>query len=383
MSDVLPNILIVDDENGASFQAALLDLANTRARHPSEVELKDLRWADLVLMDYIIQNWPTRDALDELGQQPPNGLALAAVLREHVDNGVSPEDHAYTAFAVHTAHIGDISKRLQTTSRAPHIVARLNNLEWAFDKADASRFAREAMLAGGVREVSACWAAVAKSGLDALTTELLRLPPGQKWTERALADVQLCQVPMSVLSAGTNGLTFIRWLAHTILPYPTFLWDEYWLAARLRISVESLRHALEQDSELSNQLRGLRYNGVLAGFLNDRWWRGAVNQFAWQLRASGASSAEEFHACLEQLAKGPLDRVTHTSPVVCVGRDLAPTGVVAQLEYTVRLIPDLWPPYADAAHAEIKAVRQDAQLRALVHPLDWGAVDDDEQDEEE
>ncbi|MEZ4322520.1 MAG: hypothetical protein R3F61_33950 [Myxococcota bacterium] len=378
MSVDLPNILIVDDENGASFQAALADLARTRALHPKDVELDDLRWADLVLMDYFIQSWPTRDDLSELGLRPPNGLALAAVLREHLDDQSSDDDHDYTAFAVHTSHIGDISKRLHTSSRAPHVVARLNNLEWAFDKGDKGRFVREATLASGVREVSQGWSAVAADGLPSLTSELLRLPGDQNWSERALDDVQLCQVPMSVLSAGSNGLTFLRWLAHTILPYPTFLWDEHWVATRLRITVAGLRQVLEGDSELAQRLRALRYDGVLAGFLGERWWKGAVEQFAWQIRAKGASSAEEFHARLQEMAQAHLERLSFSSPVVCVGRDLAPTGVVEQLESTVRLVPDLWPSYADMAHAEIALVREDAQLRALVHPLDRDAVEPEE-----
>lgn len=378
MSDQLPNILIVDDENGTSFEAALSGLARTRARHPSEVEVEDLHWADLVLMDYIIKNWPSRDALDELGLQPPNGLALAAVLREHVDSGTAASDHNYTAFAVHTAHIGDISKRLQTTSKAPHIVARLNNLEWAFDKADGTRFAREAVLAAGVRSVSSLAAEGAVAGLEELCKRLLGLPGDREWTERALDDVQLCQAPVSALSAGTSGLTFIRWLAHTILPFPTFLWDEHWVALRLRISVKSLRRVLEIDCALARELQALQYEGVLAGFLGTRWWRSAVEQFAWRVRAEGAATAEDFHVALENLAEFPLDRVTFTSPVVCVTRDLAPSEVVESLEKTVRLVPDLWPPYADTAHAEVEQVRKDDELRALVHPLDRQAVDDDQ-----
>lgn len=382
MSNALPSILIVDDEDGGSFAMGLAGLANTRALHPSDVEIEDLRWADLVLMDFIIQNWPSRDALDELGLRPPNGLALAAVLREHVDQSRAPNDHNYTAFAVHSAHIGDISGRLQTSSRAPHIVARLNNLEWAFDKADISRFGREALLAAGVREVSKQWAAVSAGGLVAVSGGLLGLPADQVWTERALDDVQLCQVPLSALSAGANGLTFLRWLAHTILPYPTFLWDEYWVATRLRVPVESLRAVLGGASELASELRALRYGGVLAGFLGDRWWRGAVEQFAWQIETSAGPSADRFHARLEEMAGAALGRITFTSPVVCVGRDLAPTGIVDGLENTVRLVPELWPPFADSAFAEITEVRKDAQLRALVHPLDRSAVDDAGPDEE-
>lgn len=374
MNDRLPNILIVDDENGTAYEASLTTLSNTRARHPSDVEIDDLLWADLVLIDYFIQDWPTRDKLDEIGLQPPNGLALAAVFRERVDAAASDDVRHYTAFAIHSGHIVDISRRLHTSSRAPQVVARLNNLEWAFDKDDRTRFESETALATGVREVSRQWAAVESKGLDALTSKMLQLPNDQFWTERALEDVQLCQVPLSAISAGTNGLTFIRWLAHTILPYPTFLWDKHMVAARLRVEVASLEKVLEGHSELAKELDSFQYRGVLSSFLGNRWWRSGIEQFAWNVGAEEPTPSTSIHARLEIMAGIKLAPIRYTSPVVCVERDLSRKGTVDDIENTVRLVPDLWPSYADPAYARISDVREETQLLALVHPLDRESV---------
>jgi hypothetical protein len=367
--DNRPRILIVDDDEHSQHELGLGTLAATRARHPRDVEVSDLEWADLVLMDFIINNWSERDDLEQVSLQPLNGLALAAVLREHAD-AANNGGHSYTAFAIHSAHIGDISARLHTTSRTPYVVARLNNLEWTFDKSDTARFASSVALAAAVRHVSAAWSAVETGGIGAATASLLKLTTGVSWTERAADDVLLCQIPISEFSAGTNGLLFLRWLLHGIMPYPTFLLAMHWVAARLRITPGSLRQVLEGESELANELADCRYAGVLASFDGPRWWRAAIDQYVWDTRAAGAREPAAFHAKLERLAGIALERVEHVSPAVCVDRDLRPFDGLCALESVVRLVPDLWPAYADPAYAEADVVREDPDLRSIVHPLD-------------
>ena len=369
----LPRILIVDDEETSAHELGLIELAKTRALHPSDVNLSDLQWADLVLMDFFLDNWAERDKLEEVSLQPPNGLALAAVLREHADAD-NKSDHNYTAFAIHSAHIGDISERLHTTNRTPSVVARLNNLEWAFDKAESSRFDQSAVLADAVRQVSAAWLAVKTGGFETATAELLRLAANAPWSERAADDVVLCQIPLSDFSAGTNGLLFLRWLLHGILPYPTFLLAMHWVAARLRITPGSLRLVLEGPSELAIELAACQYLGVLASFDGSRWWRAAVDQYVWDLRAAGARDPDAFHRELERLAGFALERVDGASPAVCVDRELKPRDGLCALESVVRLVPDLWPAYADPAYAEVDLVRDDADLSSIVHPLDRARV---------
>ena len=382
MADVdLPRILIVDDKDAAQHALGLQGRAASRARHPNDVEADDLDWADLVLMDFVIEHWDDRDELDQVSLRPPNGLALAAVLREHADSRNGGGDD-YTAFAIHTGHIGEISRRLHTTNRAAHAVARLNNLEWVFDKSDGSRFERSTELATAVRVISSAWREVEKDGVEAAVESLLGLSSEFLWHSRALDEVVLCQVPLSEFSAGTNGLLFLRWLLHSVLPYPAFLWAEQWVAARLRITPAALRTVLDGDSALASDLTACRYKGILRAFLGSRWWRAGVEQYAWGIRAECARDPETFHQKLEERAGTELEHLDIASPVVCIDRDLSPVDDLCSLEDAVRMVPDLWPAYAGTAYATIASVREDAKLAAVVHPLDRERVADDSDDDD-
>ncbi|WP_457767334.1 hypothetical protein [Cyanobium sp. ULC082] len=378
--DNLPRILIVDDGETSAIELGLEMLATTRAMHPRDVQVSNLEWADLVLMDFILDKWAERDKLEEVSLKPLNGLALAAVLREHAD-AANNGGYNYTAFAIHSGHIGEISARLHTTNLTPYVVARLNNLEWVFDKADESRFARSADLADAVRNVSALWLDVEERGFSAATAELLKLAADAPWSERASDDVVLCQIPLSNFSAGTNGLLFLRWLLHGILPYPTFLLARHWVAARLRINPGSLSQVLQGGSELANELAACQYQGVLAAFDGPRWWRAALDQYVWDLRAQGMREPAAFHAELERRAGVSLERVDGISPAVCVDGELKLRDGLRALESVVRLVPDLWPAYADPAYAEVGEVRENAALRSIVHPLDRERVLDLDEEE--
>jgi len=382
MADVeLPRILIVDDENAEHHTLGLQDRAASRARHPNDVEADDLDWANLVLMDFKIEYWAERDKLDQVSLHPLNGLALAAVLREHADSQNGDGDD-YTAFAIHTGHVGEISRRLHTTNKAAHVVARLNNLEWVFDKSDGTRFERSTELAAAVYTISGAWKKVEKDGVEAAIKHLLGLDSGILWHSRALDEVVLCQVPLSEFSAGTNGLLFLRWLLHSVLPYPTFLWAEQWVAARLRIAPAALRKVLDGESALADDLKACRYDGILNGFLGPRWWRAGVEQYAWGIRAEGARDPDAFHKILVERAGAKLEHLDATSPVVCINRDLSPADELCGLDETVRIVPDLWPAYAGTAYATLASVREDPEFAALVHPLDRERVANDDDDED-
>lgn len=167
-----------------------------------------------------------------------------------------------------------------------------------------------------------------------------------------------------------NGLLFLRWLLHSILPYPTFLWDEYWTAACLRISVDSLRSILTKESKLKEHLQLFLYQGILSGFLGNRWWKSGINQFAWELRQNGAKTPSEFHSALETLADCKLTQLKLESPSVCLGTDLLPSGEIINVTDVVRIIPDMWPPFADSALVKRSTASTISTIKAIVHPLD-------------
>lgn len=364
-----PRILIVDDAETSSHTVALEPKAEVRARHPKEVSLDDLNWAHLVLMDFIIDDWPERDELSALSCQPKNGIALASVLREHVDSADVSGSFS-PAFAVHSAHIEQISPRLQRANRViPFIVARLNNLEWAFDKADERRIWQAPELANAVMQISTTFSSERTSQRNLLPSALLEIPTGVPWASAAMDDIVTCQAPISDMNKGASPLEILRWMLHSIIPFPTFLIAKHWVAARLRITVESLSQVLESESPLSKRLDACVFTGILSSFDGVRWWRMAIEQLIWEIRSSADSGSSRFHERLEELAENDLTQLG-TSPTVCVGKELTPEGELTSLENVARILPDVWPTFAEPAYALISVIRDSADLELVVDPLD-------------
>ncbi len=371
---VRPVILVVDDEADKLQHGLALDLgdeAELIVRHPKDIESQDIEGAHLVLVDYRLDDWAERDG------QPAafsirTGLALATVLREVADQVAHGR---LTALALHTGHLADASGRIRPPHSC-HVVARLNNLEWVFEKSDAARMRGAVQLARAAQRLEGDWPADA-SASEARARELLNLGDEVGWTERAWDHVRECQPPVHELGGGHHGVLFLRWLLHQILPYPCFLWDVNWVAARLRVSVGDLERLIASECELARELNRLRYTGLMAGFLGNRWWRAAMEDYAWELGGRSSGRPGQFEERLREKAGEELELVAPHDPVVCLDQELRPRGITSP-EDAVRLRPDYWPPFADAAWMRIDDVRSDPELGAMVEPLDDYRVEVDE-----
>ena len=364
--DGRPGILVVDDEADDLRYALELILggaANVKVLHPSHVEREDLEDAHLVLMDYRLDHWPEREA-----QSPAfevrTGLGLAAVLREVADRQTPDR---LTAVALHTGHLSEVGRTIRPP-HSGHVVARLNNLEWVFEKSEANPYKRAVQLAMATQRLQGDWPAES-SASEARAREFLDLDDEAEWAGRAWREVRECQPPLYELAGGSHGVLFLRWLLHQIIPYPCFLWDIDWVAARLRIPEEDLRRLMMSDSDLARDLRRLKYTGILAGFLGDRWWRTAIEDYAWELAGGSSGEPAEFRRRLRARAGEPLELVLPRDPVVCLDREFRPRGV-ASPEDAVRVRPDYWPSFADPAWMDVETVRGDPELSAMVEPLD-------------
>src|SRR2546430_8497366 len=101
----MPSVLLVDDRPAATGLApkSLGRSISLSIRHPAKVDASDLRTADLVLLDWDLNEWEGRIKEDELAAWPDDGLALAAILRSHVTRlgKVRP-----TAFALQSSYLG-------------------------------------------------------------------------------------------------------------------------------------------------------------------------------------------------------------------------------------------------------------------------------------
>lgn len=370
-----PSILAIDDKPDELVSQFALDLKSrvaARVIHPQDVEMSDLEDADLVLVDYRLDSWPERDG-QSVSLKPATGMALAAVLREQVDR--SQKDRL-TAFALHTGHLNDIQGRFPPAT-AQHVLARLNNLEWTFPKAELNRYDRMVLLADAIRRIPKNWPE--DSDCSTLTVrQLLKLDEDADWFDRCWNDVLNCRVPVQELTAGGHGILFIRWLLHQVLPYPCFLWAEQWVAARLRISVEALREVLDGNSILARDLKSMRYSGILAGFLGDRWWRGALEDYVW-VAAGHAADGQQLQETLTERAGLELDPVDVNPAVVCVDADLQPTGQFLAPMDVVTIRPDHWPPFADPAWVDVETVRDDPTLLPMIDPLNLHRVTSDDE----
>ena len=176
------------------------------------------------------------------------------------------------------------------------------------------------------------------------------------------------------MAGNAHGVFFLRWLLHQILPYPCFLWDKHWVAARFRMDVEDLEHLIGSQTALARDLDRMRYTGVLAEFLGPRWWRTAIEDYAWELAGESSGKPGEFERRVREKAGEDVELVLPRDPVVCLGQDLRPSGVASPQD-AVRLRPDYWPPFADAAWMKIETIKDDQDLMAMIEPLDQYRVE--------
>ncbi len=360
-----PHVVVVDDNPDA--ERTSLDLWESDVQftvlHPKELTKQKLEEADLVLVDYLLEDWPERDALDEIGLQPVNGLALAAVLRAHSRSVPTP-----TAFALRSAHLDDISAPFLPSESRLYVLARANNLEWVFPKQSGGK-AKEiihqiAILASAVRRLPEHWPTEDVDKTRQLLEKFMAVPEDVSWCGQAWLDIVACHPPIHELVEASHGLAFLRWLLHRILPYPCFLLDTHHLATRLRLTYSSLQDAL--TGELGSVLNPFQYHGALADFLGPRWWRSGIETFVWDVTEGNSFDPQYLRDRLSEKVGVKLEPSASSQPVVCIDKDYQPLPDACDPTQVLRIQPDDWPPYADQAWTTIALARENPHLAALV-----------------
>lgn len=338
MASRKPNILFVDDvpEEVAGVAQSCEIGANVRVSHPQDVSNSFLNEADLVLVDFKLEQWAERD----------NALAVSMKL---------------------SAHVADLSGSLPPEHRE-HAIASTTNVEWVFLKSTPveSLTTQILSLAEAVSELPRNWAFDNRERIQKLLQSLLQIPEDLPWTERILDDVNACHPPVHELSEWSHGVAFLRWLLHKILPYPCFLWDSYYLAARLRVTHESLNRALLGRNEFSSRLETTTYRGILAKFLGQRWWRGGVETLVWDISSGDPFSVTKLQDSLSKLSDGILEPSAEQEPVICLDVNLRPQPTPHAANVAVRLQPDDWPVYADQPWTTIDLARTEPRIAAIV-----------------
>jgi hypothetical protein len=373
----LPHILVIDDEPDSQrgvFRLADASVALFDVHHPEEVDADLLDSADLVLVDYLIDNWATRDSAPQLGLKPVNGVALSALLREHAGKLDRP-----TGFALNTGNPAALW--ITPAETRAHIIARAYNLEWIFLKDDGEQNIRQATsLAEAIRALPRQWPGEDHEKATNLVLNLLGLMKGDDedsvptWTTTALSEVESCRPPLTELAERNHGLLFLRWLLQRILPYPCFLYDSHRLASRLRVSHPSLQAAL--NGELANWLEPYRFQGVLHDFVGDRWWRAGIEIALWELTDGASVPASELRKLISQVADVELEPSDADNPILCIDENYRVIEQSFAPSQVVRIQPDDWPGYANQAWTTRELAKAHPRLKAMVIDEEQDRVED-------
>lgn len=363
-----PRVLVIDDQPDEvrHLQVDLRDQLTVSIVHPEDVQTEALAGIDLFLVDYKLEEWADLDRVEVATRKPLNGVAVTGVLRSHAPTeGESGEPRA---FALHSGRLEGLSEGLPAERREP-VLARALNLEWVFAKGqeyEGVPLPRQiASLAFAVQALPVSWPRGDLKKVKRLTAKFLGLEVKDSWAELAWADVERCHPPIHELSEHSHGLAFLRWLLHRILPYPTFLWDSHHLAARLRVTHESLVKALEKANRLTEALDPFRYVGQLSGFVGARWWRAGIERFLWELTDGYSFDEKVIQEQLRRSTGRRLQVLGLTQPIVALDSNYDVLGFREAMN-SVRIQPDDWPAYADDAWTTLELASSDLSLKSKV-----------------
>jgi hypothetical protein len=364
-------ILIVDD-NADDERAKLREWtrsAQVVVRHPQDVTIEDLEAAHVVVVDFRLDDsWPERDQTNCIALQPMNGLALLQVLKSHE----CKLERSPTAFVLRSAHLEDLTSGRFPDTRL-HSIACQHGLEWVLEKTSenirlADQLHQIYSLADAVAALPAHWPTQDREGAIGLFREWLNLPV-TPWQSLAWQDIEDCHPPVHELDKQRDGMRLVRWMAQRILPYPCFLMNELRLAARLKVSLNSLTEGLANG--LKGSLQSAEYTGALHGFGGGTcWWRSGVEAVLWQLSDGRSFETGVIFDLLNAKCGNRLQRLGVDQPVLCLDDKLGWLPDPIDVTQAVRIQPDDWPVFAEQAWARLADAREHPQLATAVIAAD-------------
>jgi hypothetical protein len=365
-SDV-PRILVVDDEGGrlAGIKNLLLGRAQIDVIHPLEIEVADLEGVDLISVDeYLGDAWAAsvESSEHELPASLMNadGLAVAAAFRSQERIG---GQNLPLAITLHTGAIKDLSGALPEANRES-LTAAQHDLEWVFEW-DSIEFPNRLIeLASAARSLINAEERVA-GDFGAAWLHL----PDRPWTDTAIAQIEDCRPPAHSLARNSAGRSYLRWLAHRVLPYPTFLLTQQHGANLLGIQLASF------DS-FAAHLKESQYDGPLSSMLGERWWRAGLQQVLVDSGVYQWDSAKDRAAALSDRYSVTLQPLTNDQPVVSYDANGHVFSIDTDSSSAVRIQQDGWPVWADDPWATFDQVAADPSLRLMVTKADRRSLPD-------
>jgi hypothetical protein len=257
-----------------------------------------------------------------------------------------------------------------------HIIAQKHGVEWIGEKSKET-LKRVIEIADAANQIAKALKPSASSSHNSGTYDAERLcfdvlgaPRDTDWANSAQRQIDRArpprEVPMAPASATARAI--VGWLITHVIPYPTFILTDAQAALRLTVSPASFR-AIAQSAECRDPtkhqklLSSCRYQGPLATFLGRRWWRAAIDDFAWHL----AEGDTGYRTALEEISGGtPLAWLEQSEPVLLSTDDLVETDDIAEAKDCVRVADEDFPASVDPAWVRIDTARENRLLAAKV-----------------
>lgn len=366
-----PIVLLIDDDNQAAAAGALRNLGvDARWLYPTAITHTDLRAATLLAVDEVFNlrgatpdaDWDLPDGLP-VAVVPPDGLALAAVLRS-ATVALEDRDKGPVGITMRTSKLAELARGLPRAVRQP-LVAAQYDLEWAVAKENEDGVDPNHQLVALAKALETYPREWDTGPLD-VGLNWLRVPD-QGWAEMARRQVLACRPPMNTTTKNRHHLAWLRWLAQRALPFPTFAIADVYAATSLGITVNSFRAAVaDPDDEFGRQLTAAAYAGPLAGLQPPRFWRAAIHDIASSAVDDPSDADDPFEVAQSLTSKhAQLDALDLHDPVVVIDEEYFPSDDPVERQEAVRLAPDYWPAFADHAWATSAAASEAAMQRLL------------------
>jgi hypothetical protein len=293
-----------------------------------------------------LDDWPERNKQQTPSLKPQNGIALISVLRSNLS---SLKAHP-TAFALNSGVLKELSGGVDSAGRE-HAIAKSIDLEWVFAKGSKGDDFATAVgsLADAVAALPSKWPASSKTKERILS--LLGVPSKARWRQSAIEAIDHSNPPHEILIQNGTGIAVLRWLLHAVLPFPTFLLNERYLAARLRVEPNSFSELLKskEGSKVRRVLSSFEYRGVLREFSGVRWWRAGIEYWIWEHTHGRAFDQNAVERLVHSTLSKKLKFTRLPNPVVSLDEQLRPSDRLVDLKAAVEIRPDGWPSFADGA----------------------------------
>ncbi|MCM0019193.1 MAG: hypothetical protein NBV67_04310 [Tagaea sp.] len=196
----------------------------------------------------------------------------------------------------------------------------------------------------------------------------LGLGKNDGFLEAARRDIRAFDPPIEDVQDRRDYVALLDWMAHRILPYPSFLIDRFELAMILGVLPKELDRFLKRHAGFLDKAR---YRGVLHELDGPRWWRAGALDAVWQGTKGRPSDPEAVEIYRRKLFdRTALKSLDAGHPVLLYDADGVTTGIVADAGECVRFRPEGWPDPSRPAWIRADDVGNDTDLRGRVLPED-------------